>query len=515
VGFPHEASTSGQQQRANYDITIKDPINNTINASFRLFPDLSGQLLSGLEGMLGQPGGCFEQTSSTNYPNIMVLQYLKERQELDAETRERSFSYLQTGYDRLAGYEVPTGGFSLWGQAPAEPVLSAFGLLQFNDLMKVWPKVDPELVPRTYNWLLEAYQREQSRSEIDRAYMLYALSEVGDYEDKQALQDLNTKAEESETPYMLAIAARLNMRYGYKTRAESQVAQLLQQFEQNQFQGAMVSPYFSHGIGNGLRTELTAWTILAALESGVNKVTLTPLMDFLMTQRQGVGRFGATQPTVMALQAIAAYEKANQHPKSSGQLVVSINQNAVDTLTYSPDSRGVLELHNLGKHLQAGSNHISVRFVDTQNPLPYSLQVGWQSHLPPQQTASPLKLRTELSSNDAKRNENIRYSVELSNQRHEAGYAPMLILSTPAGLQWQTWQLKEMKERGEIDYYEMQDPYLVIYFAEIEAQATKKLQFDLTALIPGTYQAPAASAYLYYEDAAKTWIPGEKIVIRD
>ena len=72
-----------------------------------------------------------------------------------------------------------------------------------------------------------------------------------------------------------------------------------------------------------------------------------------------------------------------------------------------------------------------------------------------------------------------------------------------------------MKERGEIDYYEMQDPYLVIYFAEIEANATKQLNFDLTALIPGTYQAPAASTYLYYEDAAKTWVPGEKIVIND
>ncbi|MEL7252497.1 MAG: alpha-2-macroglobulin family protein, partial [Bacteroidota bacterium] len=130
VGFPHEASTSGQQQRASYEINIKDPMANTIRATFRLFPDVTGQLLSGLEGMLGQPGGCFEQTSSTNYPNIMVLQYLQEHQQLDAATRERSFAYLQSGYDRLASYEVTGGGFSLWGQSPAEPVLSAFGLMQ-------------------------------------------------------------------------------------------------------------------------------------------------------------------------------------------------------------------------------------------------------------------------------------------------------------------------------------------------------------------------------------------------
>lgn len=515
VGFPHEASTSGQQLSANYEVNIKEPIVSTISATFRLFPDLTGQLLSGLEGMLRQPGGCFEQTSSTNYPNIMVLQYLKEHQQLDADTRKQSFAYLKTGYDRLAAYEVSGGGFSLWGQAPAEPVLSAFGLMQFNDLSKVWPKVDPELVPRTYDWLLNAYQQLQSRSEIDRAYMLYALSEVGDYQDEQALKTLNQRADESEIPYLLAIAARLNVRYGYANKAMGQVAVLLKRFKENKFGGATQSPYFSHGIGNGLSTELTGWTILAALEAGVSKGKLMPLMDFLITQRQGAGRFGATQPTVMALQAITAYEKANQHPKNDGKLIVSINQNEVDTLAYTPDSRGALTVEGLGKYLQSGSNHISVRFEETQHPLPYSLQVNWQSQLPPNKTDSPLKLRTALSSNTASRNDNIRYSVEMSNQRKEAGYAPMLILSKPAGLEWQTWQLKEMKERGEINYYEMQDPYLVIYFAEIEANATRQLDFDLTALIPGTYQAPAASAYLYYEDAAKTWIPGEKIVIND
>jgi hypothetical protein len=33
-------------------------------------------LIAGLDGMLREPGGCFEQTSSTNYPNVMILRYL-------------------------------------------------------------------------------------------------------------------------------------------------------------------------------------------------------------------------------------------------------------------------------------------------------------------------------------------------------------------------------------------------------------------------------------------------------
>ena len=34
--------------------------------------------------MLREPSGCFEQTSSTNYPNVMIMQYLKQHDVADA-----------------------------------------------------------------------------------------------------------------------------------------------------------------------------------------------------------------------------------------------------------------------------------------------------------------------------------------------------------------------------------------------------------------------------------------------
>ena len=37
-----------------------------------------GQTLDGLEGMLRQPHGCFEQTSSSTYPNVLILDYLRQ-----------------------------------------------------------------------------------------------------------------------------------------------------------------------------------------------------------------------------------------------------------------------------------------------------------------------------------------------------------------------------------------------------------------------------------------------------
>ena len=49
----------------------------TVRGTLRLFRGASDQAVDGLEGMLREPHGCFEQTSSTTYPNLLVLQLLK------------------------------------------------------------------------------------------------------------------------------------------------------------------------------------------------------------------------------------------------------------------------------------------------------------------------------------------------------------------------------------------------------------------------------------------------------
>ena len=46
--------------------------------------------------MLREPAGCFEQTSSTNYPNIMIMQYLKQHDVADAALVQRSAKLLDT-----------------------------------------------------------------------------------------------------------------------------------------------------------------------------------------------------------------------------------------------------------------------------------------------------------------------------------------------------------------------------------------------------------------------------------
>src|SRR5260370_38135111 len=49
-------------------------------------------------------------------------------------------------------FEAAVGGFPWFGQAPANKILTAYGLMEFYDMSKVHD-VDPRLIQRTQQWL--------------------------------------------------------------------------------------------------------------------------------------------------------------------------------------------------------------------------------------------------------------------------------------------------------------------------------------------------------------------------
>jgi hypothetical protein len=75
----------------------------------------------------------------------------------------------------------------------------------------------------------------------------------------------------------------------------------------------------------------------------------------------------------------------------------------------------------------------------------------------------------------------------------------------PGGLTFQTWQLKELRDKGVIDFYETRPREVILYWRALPGKAQKDVDLDLLAAVPGNYVAPASSAYLYYTAEDKTW----------
>ena len=89
-----------------------------------------------------------EQTSSSAYPNILVVDYVKKARVASPEILMKAEQYLNVGYQKLLTFERPGGGFDWWGSGPPLVWLSAYGLQEFNDMAKVYP-IDRGVIDRT------------------------------------------------------------------------------------------------------------------------------------------------------------------------------------------------------------------------------------------------------------------------------------------------------------------------------------------------------------------------------
>src|SRR5215471_3954417 len=106
-----------------------------------------------------------EQTSSSAYPNILVVDYVKKARVASPKLLLTAEHYLSVGYQKLLTFERPGGGFDWWGSGPPLVWLSAYGLQEFSDMSKVYP-VDRGVIDRTQAYLLKQRDKDGTWSNI-------------------------------------------------------------------------------------------------------------------------------------------------------------------------------------------------------------------------------------------------------------------------------------------------------------------------------------------------------------
>lgn len=101
----------------------------------------------------------------------------------------------------------------------------------------------------------------------------------------------------------------------------------------------------------------------------------------------------------------------------------------------------------------------------------------------------------------------------MTNRTQEVVPDPIARIGLPAGLTAQTWQLDELKKRGEIAFYETRPREVTVYWDGIAPGEVHELALDLLAEVPGTFTGPASQAYPYYDDQARSWTAGLPVTI--
>lgn len=524
--FPMYYTASGvDSDTFSYDFI--EPIPSSVTASYKIFSPISSAL-EGIESMLRSPSGCFEQVSSSTYPNVMVMQYLQKNNSADKATQDKAMEYIKEGYQKLANYETSVGGFHWWGKAPGHVALTAYGLLEFSDMMKIYDKVDRQMVDRTIDYLIDHKDGKggfrmtsgydgfgSTLYDVQTAYVLYALSE-------QSIRKVTLAAEyeaakkstlDSKDLYLAALMAMVAYNNGWLDDYRSFIGIIKNGLKSNELHTLKSTGTITRSGDNDNNTETLSVCALALMKDKDKHASEIPkLIDHISTKRKR-GRFGATQATCLAIQAILKYAEWQGEKSEDGEIVANLNgaivSNKSEDNGEDHSANGSVDLSEfVGASTAIFSTHYSA-----PSALNYSLDISYESKMPPTSVNHSLALTVELSRSICKVADVIGMKVSLSNIEDKSVANPTLVVGIPSGLSLDHKQLKELKDDGKVDYFEIFENRLVVYYNEMAAKEDRTVALDLKADVPGIYTAPPSCAYLYYDEENIIWQKGAKVLV--
>lgn len=569
-GFPINDGSGGMMQP---DGEIKDEITipestvpGSLSATVTVYPTPLANLTEALEALIRQPSGCFEQTSSTSFPLVMAQQYFMTHQGIDPELIAKAKTNLDAGYKRLIGFETEKKGYEWFGSTPPHEALTAYGLLQFNEMKQVMD-VDQKMIDRTADWLMSRCD-ENGSFKLDKkaldsfgrapqdttnAYIVWSMLEAGYHPAKieKSIDLVLNKATEGSDAYIIAlganIAALVEGRYSgmvelglaSTTKGEKQYLQTAEKYgaiakqlrnklatkltDEGFIDGAVTS--ITNSGGDALKIETTSLAILAWLRDDAYTGQVEKSILWL-TERCKAGRFGSTQSTVLALKAIVEYDKARSTPKAPGSLVVLVDGKPVgEPVAFNEETKGAIHLPQLASHLTPGKHTIAVQMTGGSK-MPYSIAVDYFADTPASSDECKLRIKTlfsagvrtsnpstHLRSATVAEGETTEVNVKVTNITKDGLPTPIAIVGLPGGLEPDYDQLKELIAVGKIASFEVIGRDVVLYWREMKPEQVTELSIRCVAAVPGTYTGPASRAYLYYTDEHKQWADGLTVTI--
>jgi alpha-2-macroglobulin-like protein len=530
LGFPIEAAASGTAQKgiARHVFETSGALPGTMVASVTLYPSPLASMTRGTEAILREPSGCFEQTSSSNYPNVMAMQYMATG-DVDPQIVQRAQDLMSRGYKLLAGYETPEKGYEWFGQNPGHEALTAYGLMEFEDMASVHDEVDRKMIERTASWLMSrrdgkgGFERNsraldsfgRASAATTNGYIVWALTEA-----KRAAaiaKELEAQANaglSASDPYLVALAANALLNTEPKGRGPAIAKRLAaMQDKAGHFPGAKETITMSGGESLDIETSsLAVLALIKASPNGEYEAAIRSAVAWINGKRDGYGAFGSTQGTVLALKALTRYADYSRRTSASGVATVRVNGKDVGRIAFAKGEKNALEFNDLAPALINGKNTIEIE-LEGEATMPYSVSLAYRSAKPASSANAKVDVITQLAKDHVALGEGVKMHAEITNRTQDGIPMTLARIGIPGGLTFQTWQLKELKDKGVIDFYETGAREIVVYLRAMAPGAHKQIDLDLLASLPGTYVAPATSAYLYYTDEDKTWTAPTAITV--
>uniref|UniRef100_A0A8P4GQU2 Alpha-2-macroglobulin n=1 Tax=Dicentrarchus labrax TaxID=13489 RepID=A0A8P4GQU2_DICLA len=339
------------------DVQLPDNmIDGSAHATLSVLGDILGRALNNLDGLLRMPYGCGEQNMALLAPNIYILQYLKNTQQLTPAIKEKATNFLTSGYQRQLNYKHQNGAYSTFGSGAGNTWLTAFVLRSFAKA-RSFIYIDPTKIKESKTWLKRKQRKngcfEQSGKLFNNrmkggvsdevtlsAYITAGFLEmntpVKDPVVNKSLSCLKESFSDLSNTYTTALLAYVFTLAGdMETRAH--LLKHLDTVALNQG-GFLHWSQTATETSASLSVEISSYVLLAKLSASPTPEDLgyaARIVRWLTGQQNYYGGFSSTQDTVVALQALALYSTLVFSPggsstvtvqSPSGQLTFGVNQ---------------------------------------------------------------------------------------------------------------------------------------------------------------------------------------------
>jgi hypothetical protein len=512
----------------------------------RLYPGPLSQVVEGMDALLRMPFGCFEQTSSSTYPNVLALDYMKRTKKLTPEIHLKAEGYIATGYQRLLTFEVPGGGFSWFGSAPANKILTAYGLMEFNDMAKVHD-VDPALIDRTRQWLIDQQQPDGSwkpdtefinegatnRFNSDpvriTAYIAWALEDTG-YRGpavERAAQFLSTHLSAKTDAYTLAVLANFAVEMSVARNGDQNVDPKVEHDKDSDFTRQVFAMLLDarqekdsqvwwtsdetgvYSTGTSAAIETTGLAVQALLKAHQSPEIARKALAYIAAQKDADGAWGTTQATIMALRALLmASEEGSSGVRGSVEIV--LNGSVAEKLELTADNNDLFHQFVLTGIDEGKPNDVQIRFTGSGS-LAWQVVgrsfVPWDAKRAPGPISQPLSIdvaydRTTLAENDI-----VTATATVRNNLRQTANMVMVDLGIPPGFDLLSEDLQDFQEKtagqnaGSLQKFNLTATQAILYFNAFAPGSKLDLHFRLRAKYPIRAKTFASRVYEYYDPA--------------
>jgi alpha-2-macroglobulin len=329
-------------------------------------PSLASTMLTALDGLVGYPYGCVEQTMSRFLPTVIVANTFKDLNAPISEATQKDLpKMVEAGYNRLYSMQHYDGGWGWWTNDQSQPFMTAYVVYGLTLGEKAGYPVRSDV----YKKGITAIKTLLKNKDIDastRAYMLYSLSYAEGKDTKLFEEQFQIISEEKElNDYAVALLSMAARNIGDEATSKKYNERLIKDVKDMGESGAYWGGQIFKYTWQDDKTQTTAMAVKALIADPQSLKDNPELMNkairWLMQQRQGAGWWN-TQSTAFIIFAMVDYLKTSKELEPdysvkihvNGELILDKRMTKADI--FEKDLKFVID----GSKLKIGQNDIKI-----------------------------------------------------------------------------------------------------------------------------------------------------------